>query len=387
MERDLLIGTRFLGTVVLLVFAVLLAYYRRDSAKSKVFNRTRWLLVAGSLLLSLHTAVLFFADFPGHTHILVWVIDLATFLPAATLFIYGEFNLLRAGHDLKTLRIVLISFVVICYVLLAVGYATNTLINVQNHSLSVSSLIAALLSGMCLVLSGRLHQEMRRVSARLTDAELQSRNSMLKYTARSMSYVQVCIVIAPWVSAIDSVIVHSVFGLITVLVLSWYVVTFFMYGANMREVEALTETISVEQQRLQEERQRNASEVAKADALARLADHERERVALAVAKWEEDCQWLDPNMCAELALSQMGISARALNTYLKRERQLDGYRQWISQLRITRAQNLMLQHPEYSTESIGEMCGYMDRSNFSRAFKSQVGVSPRLWVQVQKMAT
>lgn len=386
MERDLLIGTRFLSIVVLLFFVGVLTFYRWGKVRPKVFDRSRWLLVSGFVLLSLHMSVLFFLHIPGHVHVIVWALDLIAFLPAIPIFTYSEINLLRAGQGLRMLRIVLISFVAICYVLIGIGWATGTLVNETDHSLSMSFIVAILLSVLCIVMTGLLHREFHVSSIRLTNEELEYRNKALKYTGRSMSYVTVAALSAPWLGASDSPIVHVIFGLGIIALMSWFVISFWLYGANMVEVAALSQEIALAKS--SSEKKRKEQMAAEAEAAEQwVASRERERVAAAVTQWELGCKWLDPGMTIEQALTQMGISARLLNTYLKRERQLEGYRQWIAQLRINRAQTLMLQHPEYSTESIGEMCGYMDRSNFSRAFKAQVGISPRLWVQVQKMTT
>jgi len=385
-ERDLLIGTRFLSIVVLLFFAGVLTFYRWGKVRPKVFDRSRWLLVSGFVLLSLHMSVLFFLHIPGHAHVIVWALDLIAFLPAIPIFTYSEMNLLRAGQGLRMLRIVLISFVAICYVLIGIGWATGTLVNETDHSLSMSFIVAILLSVLCIVMTGLLHREFHVSSIRLTNEELEYRNKALKYTGRSMSYVTVATLSAPWLGASDSPIVHAIFGLGIIALMSWFVISFWLYGTNMVEVAALSQEIALAKS--SSEKKRIEQMAAEAEAAEQwVASRERERVAAAVTQWELSCKWLDPGMTIEQALTQMGISARLLNTYLKRERQLEGYRQWITQLRINRAQTLMLQHPEYSTESIGEMCGYMDRSNFSRAFKAQVGISPRLWVQVQKMTT
>lgn len=49
---------------------------------------------------------------------------------------------------------------------------------------------------------------------------------------------------------------------------------------------------------------------------------------------------------------------------------------YITNLRITHAQRMLLHNPELSIRQIGEMVGYHDQGYFSRIFKKQTGISP-----------
>lgn len=49
---------------------------------------------------------------------------------------------------------------------------------------------------------------------------------------------------------------------------------------------------------------------------------------------------------------------------------------YITNLRITHAQRMLLHNPELSIKEIGEMVGYHDQGYFSRIFKKQTGLSP-----------
>lgn len=49
---------------------------------------------------------------------------------------------------------------------------------------------------------------------------------------------------------------------------------------------------------------------------------------------------------------------------------------YITNLRLTHAQRMLLHNPELSIKEIGEMVGYHDQGYFSRIFKKQTGLSP-----------
>ena len=48
-------------------------------------------------------------------------------------------------------------------------------------------------------------------------------------------------------------------------------------------------------------------------------------------------------------------------------------------LRVHDAGELLLSHPESSTADIARMVGFMDKSDFRRAFRDEKGMTPRLW--------
>ena len=67
-----------------------------------------------------------------------------------------------------------------------------------------------------------------------------------------------------------------------------------------------------------------------------------------------------------------------LNSYFTHELGKD-FRTWRTELRIEDAKQLLLEDRKMSTNIIGEMVGFSDRSNFHRQFTKIVGCSPKHW--------
>ena len=55
------------------------------------------------------------------------------------------------------------------------------------------------------------------------------------------------------------------------------------------------------------------------------------------------------------------------------------FKTWRTELRIEEAKKLLLENKEVSTNIIGEVAGFSDRSNFHRQFVKMVGCSPKQW--------
>jgi AraC-like DNA-binding protein len=53
------------------------------------------------------------------------------------------------------------------------------------------------------------------------------------------------------------------------------------------------------------------------------------------------------------------------------------FKTWRTELRIEEAKRLLLKDRNISTNLVGEMAGFSDRSNFHRQFVKIVGCSPR----------
>ena len=76
--------------------------------------------------------------------------------------------------------------------------------------------------------------------------------------------------------------------------------------------------------------------------------------------------------------AELKTSKEYLHNYFMNKVGID-FKTWRTQLRIEDAKQLLLSEPKLSTNLIGEMCGFSDRSNFHRQFVKIVGCSPKQW--------
>lgn len=77
----------------------------------------------------------------------------------------------------------------------------------------------------------------------------------------------------------------------------------------------------------------------------------------------------------ETIASIMGFHSVYLNRIFKKEKQITPI-QFLINLRIEKAKEFILQHPDWDFTTIGESVGYHDPHYFSRAFKKVSGMSP-----------
>ncbi len=82
----------------------------------------------------------------------------------------------------------------------------------------------------------------------------------------------------------------------------------------------------------------------------------------------------NPDLCAETIAKQCGISANHLRTTFKTEFNMTPH-QFLVTLRMKEAIRLLMNSTK-TIEQISEACGYIDPTNFTRAFKQYAKMSP-----------
>lgn len=368
MEHDIIAGARFFGLSLLFILAAVLAFAHRGKVKSQVYNRTRWLLVVGSVVLGVQIILQFVGHFREQSVCLAWIINLMSYAVVIPAYNLGELNLLRAGHNMRKPIQNAVILIFICIALLIVGLMTDTIINDSAPYKTVTCLIAFVESAFVLPMSWRLNNAMKHTDTYLLDEELEERYEALRYTVRSMKWILISSLLTPWIGMSSSLLINGLYGMLIFGLLAWYLTSFYVYGMNMEEVVEVSEDITEAETIYEQELDGVHTEETNAN-----------HVGVIIDTWQQNENWLNPDMNMDLALTQMGISAKSLNQYLRNELKKNGYRQWVSSLRIEKALKLLKEYPDYSIETIATMCGFLDRSNFTRSFKTHVGISPSVW--------
>lgn len=336
----------------------------RGKLQSPVYDRSRWLITAATFILGLQFAIQFVGQLREQSPTLCWTLNLMAYTIATPLYNVAEMNLLRAGHNMREGYKKSAIFVVLCYVIFAIGYLTDTLINDQQPWMTATFVVACLYFAKVIELSLVLGKEMKAATLRLTDDELAQRHSALRFTARVMKWIILFSLFSPWVGMSPSLVLNSLYGIIIFPLLLAFIGLFILYGWNMAECIRVNDEI--------------------ARAVAAEAENQNEHIRQRVEQWVSRRRFVDPSLTISGALQEMDITPTALNFYLEQHTNVENYRKWLPHLRIEEAKRYMLEHPDYSLQAIAEECGYANSSNFSRAFKSQEGMTPGQWLSAER---
>lgn len=109
-----------------------------------------------------------------------------------------------------------------------------------------------------------------------------------------------------------------------------------------------------------------------------LNEKEAARLERALQKWVEEKNYRKYDKSREEIASELKTSKEFLHHYFLNRLGVD-FKTWRTQLRIEDAKKMLLEDKKISTNLVGEMCGFSDRSNFHRQFVKIVGCSPREW--------
>ena len=117
-----------------------------------------------------------------------------------------------------------------------------------------------------------------------------------------------------------------------------------------------------------------------ADSVSEVPLNEKEAVRLerALQKWVSEKNYRQYDKSREEIASDLKTSKEFLHHYFLNRLGVD-FKTWRTQLRIEDAKKMLLEDKKISTNLVGEMCGFSDRSNFHRQFVKIVGCSPREW--------
>lgn len=98
----------------------------------------------------------------------------------------------------------------------------------------------------------------------------------------------------------------------------------------------------------------------------------------ALEEWVEQKKFSEYDKSREEVARELGTTKEHLHLYFTTKKGID-FKTWRTELRINEAKRLLLENKELSTNVIGEIAGFSDRSNFYRQFVKLVGCSPKQW--------
>jgi len=97
-----------------------------------------------------------------------------------------------------------------------------------------------------------------------------------------------------------------------------------------------------------------------------------------IEQWVADKQFIEKGITVSILSDKLQTNRHYLSSYINTSKGKT-FREWINQLRIEEAKNLMHQHPDMTVNEIALQVGFTDKSHFIRQFTNLSGVSPKVW--------
>lgn len=102
------------------------------------------------------------------------------------------------------------------------------------------------------------------------------------------------------------------------------------------------------------------------------------KIEHSIEKWIKQKKFSEYDKSRDEVAKELNTTKEYLHLYFTTQKGMD-FKTWRTQLRIEEAKRLLLENKELSTNMIGEISGFSDRSNFHRQFVRFVGCSPKQW--------
>lgn len=168
---------------------------------------------------------------------------------------------------------------------------------------------------------------------------------------------------------------YTVWYLIYMLYLTSNFISFL--GSHKLVLDAFAHRVLSGQDIIKRREERKVFKVSNPDEIS-LNEKETAKLEHALQKWVDEKNYRKYDMSREEIASQLKTSKEFLHHYFLNHMGMD-FKTWRTQLRIEEAKKMLLEDKKISTNLVGEMCGFSDRSNFHRQFVKIVGCSPREW--------
>lgn len=208
----------------------------------------------------------------------------------------------------------------------------------------------------------RIYRQTIVTSDMLTDEDTEVRFRWVKHFFISVSILGITAIIAPFCN----VMIYDVWMLSAALFYVYISVSFINYFTSLSTIVARMSlaTSGAVSQQVEPSLQHD-------DFSSQYAVLEEN-----LQKWVERHGYVENDLVSDTLAQQLGVSIIVFRTYFKEKKNID-FRQWRLKLRIEYACQIIRNHPDYSYDAVADLVGICDRSNFNKAFKRIMDITPR----------
>ena len=322
----------------------LLLLPRRVIGASKI-NRSRWLLAAGTFLLSIQFLLQYLLHLRPENVEAAIRLNLAFFIPCSAFFSLAVINLQCQGFISRREK----------YLFIPVWIAAV--------ALSFWSMTAAGILFAAMLLYYIIHQMyyMRMIRRAIANYFENDYDDFLTWMWWSIRLITMMAIAVPVMIFFQGPLL-AVFAILFLMGIFYLVDSFTLYTVSNTPAKVMEAQQNEEDDSLQQKNEEHVS------------DNALHRVELAVSSWIEKRGYLQTGLNLPNASEEIGVPRYLLSAWLKQKGL--HYNDWLTSLRINEAKQVMLAHPEWSNETIAQHCGFSDRTYFQRKFKNITGLTP-----------
>ena len=341
------------------------------------FARARWLLVSGTLLI----AVQFFVQHQmglrqmGVTQAVL--LNLLLFMPAALFINMAILNVQRQGRvSPKEWMVGVLACGIVAVGLLATVTLDGVSLSVESSVLRSAEYVGA---ALFMLMQGHYYylqiREYKRLQLAVDEYFDRERHDLLRWMGLSMHLLTLMALVVPLGIFFEGVAL-VVFSFVTFFSISYTVISIYSYGISedANRVEEAEEGEEDEEAKTPETSPSSVPTAAKGVSMS-MTDDEKQQVEKALEQWTAEGAFRQHNLTLGIVAKQMHVSVRQLQLWL-RQSEHHKLATLMNHLRVEDAKQVMGEHPDWSTESVADYCGFSSRQYFHQIFVQHTGTTP-----------
>lgn len=334
----------------------------------KRYERSRWMLASAMGLLCAHFLLQMLFDIRGRGEDVGAMVNILFYTPVTFLISYAVLNLeCRRAMLRRHLRVGLAGYALILGICIA-----SVMVR---HSLHIG---IALYAADALFLACMLYfifiptREIQKTYGVVEGNTGGDMRSYLLYVKTGFSLLCLSAVIVPF-SIVSTAALYPTAPLIFGLLLA-FVVNFVALGYQAPMLQTI-----------QENYEEGGAEMAVAAKPTKREGLPAPRVAhirQLLEGWVAASGFSETELSLSALSLSLGVSRRELSAYFEGSEGAT-FRVWLSNVRLSAAKRLMLEHPEYSNDAISAACGFASRAQLYNIFRDREGMTPKEYLQRQ----
>lgn len=357
----------FLVTLILAIYIAMSRLFVVTTVKR--YEQSRWLLFSGLLLLTVHFLLQMKFNFRLQGADVATLINILFYTPATFLISYAFVNIRSDESILRFYRSTAISCHVLVYSVVILGLLIY-------GNLHLDLVLTALYVIFALTMLFFIAMPLRQIFLRYK--EYGNSHPVDRLTKIRSSWICLALVSMSSILIIFSLLSNTllyIFGPILLLTLIAYVTSFISALNNMTFVQNLEYVNTVYGNGETSDNTANGGAGEKGNTLT---EEREEFIRSSLQRWCDDRGYRDNTITLKILARRLAVSRSDLSIYFDQVLH-SNFRVWLSDVRFQAAKNIIMEHPEYSNETISAECGFSSRSQLYKIFKDNLGMSPGDW--------
>ena len=374
------------GMLAMTILAMMLAVRVPPRAMRHAgFARARWLLVGGTLLIALQFFVQHQMGLRQMGVTQAVFLNLLLFMPAALFINMAILNVQRRGRvSLKEWTVGVVACGIVAVGLVATVLFDGVPLPVESPSLrSVEYVGAALYMLMQCHYYYLQVREYKRLQLAVDEYFDHERHDLLRWMGLSVHLLTVMALLVPLGIFFEGAAL-VVFSIVTFFSISYTVISIYSYGisedaSRVEEAEeappSAPKGATIAPPTCKTIVAYSGAEEGASDTVTMLTDDERQQVEKALKQWTAEGAFRQHNLTLGIVAKQIHVSLRLLQLWL-RQSEYHKLATLMNHLRVEDAKQVLGEHPDWSTESVADYCGFSSRQYFHQIFVQHTGTTP-----------